>query len=74
MFGASNTGNNLDQFMIFCLSAEVDIFHINYWLAGDKIWWFAKKKSEFKGEEVEKGEIFTVLVGKNIILEKAGGG
>ena len=37
---------------------------------------FSFLKSEYKGEEVEngeKGEIITVLGGKNIIWEKGGG-
>ena len=29
-------------------------FILNYWLAGEKIWWFIKKKSEYKVEEVGK--------------------
>ena len=39
-----------------------------------KIWRFAKKKREYKGEEMENEEIFTVPMGKNIIFFKWGGG
>ena len=37
----------------------------------EKIWWFAKKKRKYKGEELENGEkeeIFTVPMVKNIIF------
>ena len=44
--------------------------NMNFWLAGEKIWWFTKKKRKYKGEEEENGELFTILGEKNIILEK----
>ena len=41
------------------------------YLVGEKIGLFIIKKREYKGEEVEKREIFPVLGWKNIILENS---
>ena len=52
------------------------IFHLReglnmkYWLAVGKIRWFTKKKHKYKGKRWEKGKIFTVLKGENIIFFK----
>ena len=45
-----------------------------YLLAGEKIWRFIKKKRKYRGEYVEKMEIFTVLLEKIWFLNKKGVG
>ena len=40
----------------------------------EKIWWFSLKKNlKYKGEEMEKRKIFTVLWEKKSFLKKVGG-
>ena len=53
---------------------------MGFWLAGEKIWLFIKFikfiKTNIMGigvDKREKGKMFTLLGGKNMILEKGGG-
>ena len=59
-------------------NSRVYIFFIfiKYWLAGEKIWQFIKKKRKYKGKSwktVEK-EKFSLYPRENMILEKKGWG